>query len=522
MSISLTPHDYIRLCYRGIAAYADGLPIDLLRTVHIFTELDQEIARAVKRGSSVVLTGNPGDGKTHLLRVLEEGILKAQPSALVEYDASEVDNSTIISKWKAADRKHAPFCIAINEAVLKQLADENPTFDPVTNAQAQVEGALSYYRDGESPPNSVDAGLQVFDLSRRNVLSTQIMRAVVDTFTKADHPGPCNNATNDFSVHAKLIGNTLFLERLQLLLERAARRGFHCTLRELQGLISYLLCRGLDCDALAADSGNADRFITELVFTGEGALFDEIRRGFDPRTVCHPIWDVCLIGGQLDADNWRGGDTEILNACDVEDIREVERRRRRFYFFNDEGSSLLGISDDPDALFDEFLKKKERDVLRQLIPYINSAFRDSTSDDLRVWKCHRFDHSDERTLCSMSAVPRRNLEVLHPRLCMSMSRAYEYLPDHLVLQLKDEKGARLVIDFEMFEFLRNTEFGMSILSLTNHVTRRLWRFMERLAASENEQDGEVDVRLLDLESGKVLHVVVDLDESQYVSVEGAR
>ena len=101
-----------------------------------------------------------------------------------------------------------------------------------------------------------------------------------------------------------------------------------------------------------------------------------------------------------------------------------------------------------------------------------------------------------------------------------MSRAYKYLPDHLVIQFKDGNCARLVIDFLMFEFLTNTEFGLSVAAVKNPVTRRLWHFMERLAASECQHDGEVDVRLLDLPSGQTLDVTVDVDEDRYLTIKG--
>jgi hypothetical protein len=519
MSLPLTAHDYIRLCYRGVSAYADGMPLDLLRAVHITTGLDKAIIHAVKAGKSVVLTGNPGDGKTHLLRVLEDEIKKANRGAVVQYDASEVANTKLIQKWKTATRNKVPFCVAVNEAVLKQLADDS--FAPALEAQRQVEQAIEYCRNGDAPTAASLSDLVVYDLGRRNVLAADIVRAVVNTFITVERPRGCMQSASDFSVHALLLGVDLFLDRLNTLFERVARRGFHCTLRELQGFISYLLCRGLDCEALSASSGNADNFLSELVFAGEGPLFDQLRNGFDPRLTSHPVWDVRLVSADVTPDKWKGDTTEVLHSCDVEDVNEVARRRRRFYFFHDDGEALLTIADDADGQFDQFLNMRERDVLRLLIPRINAAFRDSSPDDLRIWKCHRFDHSDERCLTSGWAVSRRSLEVVQPRLRAPMSSAYDYLPDHIVLRLKDDNSARLVIDFQMFAFLRNTEYGLSILSVNNHLTRRLWRFMERLAVSAGQMDGEVDIRIMDFESGHALQVMVDLDDSQYVSIQGA-
>ena len=344
MTTVLTSHDYIRECYRGSAAYADGLAPELLDAIHIQTQLDKAVRKAVKAGNSIVLTGNPGDGKTHLLRILEKDIKKASPAARIEYDASESLNDEVVSKWKQAHRKKVPFCIAINEAVLKQLADDNPGFAPLVTAQSRVEKSITYHREGESPSAQEHDGVAVFDLSRRNVLSKDVVSSVIDTFVNADCPDVCKDTENDFAVHSDLIRTPLFQQRLLLLFERIVRRGFHCTLRELQGFVSYLLCRGLSCDKLAEESGQSDSFVTELLYKGRGPLFDALRQGFDPSTVCHPQWDVRLIASEVEPSQWTPGTVELIQAVDVEDTREAERRRRRFYFFHDRGIDLLSIA----------------------------------------------------------------------------------------------------------------------------------------------------------------------------------
>ena len=65
-----TMRDLTRRLYRGASAYADRMAPEWLATIHIETDLDTELVQAVATGKSVVLTGNPGDGKTHLLRIL--------------------------------------------------------------------------------------------------------------------------------------------------------------------------------------------------------------------------------------------------------------------------------------------------------------------------------------------------------------------------------------------------------------------------------------------------------------------
>ena len=63
--------DFIRDFYRGSSGYADFIDYGFLSRVHVVTELDSAIIEAVGTGKDVVLTGNPGDGKTHIIRMLQ-------------------------------------------------------------------------------------------------------------------------------------------------------------------------------------------------------------------------------------------------------------------------------------------------------------------------------------------------------------------------------------------------------------------------------------------------------------------
>ena len=102
--------DFIRDFYRGSSGYADFIDYGFLSRVHVVTELDEAIIEAVSAGKDVVLTGNPGDGKTHIIRILQEklGILPGEP--VIELDASTMTNHAIYEKWLAATEANKPFC----------------------------------------------------------------------------------------------------------------------------------------------------------------------------------------------------------------------------------------------------------------------------------------------------------------------------------------------------------------------------------------------------------------------------
>jgi hypothetical protein len=512
-------YNYIKSSYRGVGAFADGTKDELLKNIHIKTKLDVAIVNAVTSGKDVVLTGNPGDGKTHLLRVLSKKIKKANPKTIIELDASEKPNNKIITNWKRAAKAGTPYCIAINEAVLLALSETKPVFERAVGAQKQVEEAIQYSADGANIANSSDTTTVVFDLSRRNVLSQEMVRAVINKFGGAELPPACENIYT-IKTHAVLIQSTIFQTNLQELFDRLNRRKFHCTIRELQGFVGYLLGKGLEPEKLAETQSNDCDFITELVYSGDGALFDAIRGGFDPASICHPIWDNRIVSNDIKSSTWCADETELYHAAEVDDAEDIERRRRRFYFFNSQGHELRTIESDIDAQFKGFLAKKPREVLRELIPKINRAFcYKKSNEELRIWKHHHYDNSTQQVLYSTAAVRRKDLEVLHPRLACSMEKGFDYLPDHLIMQAKNKPNKRLHVDFEMYSFLVSTDFGTRVIGSPSYMARRLWQFMERLSSLGNIAESEIDAKLLDVQTGRIMDVTVDMDERRYISIK---
>jgi hypothetical protein len=92
------------LAQAGPEACADELSDQAIAGLHVPQQLDDFLVQHVKRGFSLVLTGNAGDGKTHLLRRLEHELRKL--GADVETDATAAmkpeDVSAILRRWKKA------------------------------------------------------------------------------------------------------------------------------------------------------------------------------------------------------------------------------------------------------------------------------------------------------------------------------------------------------------------------------------------------------------------------------------
>jgi hypothetical protein len=111
------------LAQAGPEACADELTNEQLARLHISQPLDDFLLEHVRRGFSLVLTGNAGDGKTHLLRKLAPELEKL--GAEVETAATAAmrpnDVSGILRRWRKAHRADRPFCLAANEYPLYLL-----------------------------------------------------------------------------------------------------------------------------------------------------------------------------------------------------------------------------------------------------------------------------------------------------------------------------------------------------------------------------------------------------------------
>lgn len=510
---------FLRNLYRGSSAYADRVDIDFLNSIHVPTKLDDAIIESIKAGKSVVLTGNPGDGKTHLLRILETKLENIEPKPIVEYDASSITDDDLFMQWKLAESKNIPYCVAINEAVLINLANKHVDFESLQEARNQVINAINYKEE-----NTTENKVVVFDLSRRNVLTEETVTAVIDKLlVSSENEKEISVVTkgSDFERNKKLLKNVQVRKRLQLILDRVSRKGYHATLRELQSLVSYLLFAGRTYEEMLETSGE-DRFaFHQLIYAGEGKLFDLIRETFDPAQISHPIWDDNLIYGEVNSDGWIEEAKFEIGAIDPSNNSRFFSRKRAFYFYHESGQDIMDLAGDDESKFAEFLEMPQRNALRQIIQRINRFFGDeSNSDSLRVWQSHRYNQSPRKVLYSAKTREKKEFLILAPILRRSMKEAFDLNKDHLTLFLKDNPQVRLKIDFHVFELLSKAERGVPVMSLEGDASRRIWKFMEKLSEPfDFINDPEIKVTIFDTTTRQKIEVITDVEFKKYISIE---
>lgn len=518
--------DYVRKLYRSTSAYADNQDPQLLNQAHIETSLDSAIIEAVSKNKSVVLTGNPGDGKTHLLRLLAQQLREAQ--AVVELDASAISSDDLRKRWADSIHKGLPFCVAINEAVLKNLAETSPDSEELQSAQQQIEEAQRHVENAilYEKTEFSESDVVSFDLSRRNVLAHEIVNRVLDKLTE---PALLDGLPEDIIAESDLKRNLDLLKesrvryRLQEVLDRVSRRGYHATIRELQALISYLLFGGRELKEVIQSTGNLKTSLPQLLYNGEGRLFDEIRATFDPAIVTHPLWDELLVFAETKPEDWLPCWSTEASAIAFDSVEgNLDRfyaRKRAFYLFHAKGNDLLPLAGDDESSFANLLTMPPLKALREMIRLLNGFFEDrSGATELRVWQSHRYAQSPRLILYSTTTCSSQDLKVVHPSLRPSMKQAFELAQNHLLLIHKQDSSARLRVDFPLFEVLQKAKRGIPVLTMENDITRRIWQFMEKLSLPST-QALEHRIVVLDATSGEKHEVVVDALDKRYLEIK---
>lgn len=515
----------VRDLYRGPSGMAENIPVEDLRYLHASTRLDDVIRQHIASGRSVVLTGNPGDGKTHLLLMLAPE-LEAM-NAVVERDASQVRNDQIVQRWRQALTSSRPYFIAVNESVLFRLATTHRDFAPLQRAWQQVSQAIDYRQIGEThslPPQTEHLDdVVVLDLSHRNTLSPDLVDAVIMKLTDTSMLSRCSLCPNggcDLTRNQGFLRAKQVRHRLQLIFERIVRRGVHVTMRDLQGFAAYLLFAERDCTRMLQQSDEATLALPQLPFTGTGKLFDAIRRTFDPALICHPVFDDHIVNNTLSAEDWLQPEMAHGGSLDANALDHFEQRKRSFYSFHRDGEALLQLASDEDNAFAAFMAEtNQRNALRSILTMLTAFFsRRPDPNVLPVWQSHRYDHSAQRILYAVQERQRSEFELLRPILAPTMAAAFDLADDYRLLRLRDNHQASLRIDFQLFQLLHRAERGLPVLFLQPDLSRRIWKFLEQLPNGRMKAETEVKAKILDSVTGDLTVVTVDCDTGTYISI----
>ena len=238
------PGFWFQIASAGPKTTSDALtPVELER-LHIDLAVEPFIADQVAKGNSIFLTGNAGDGKTHVLRRL--GPRLKELGAIVVEDATACMRrnqiTPVLDRWRQAIRSKSPFCIAINEYPLYLLRAKAREIMPELAAELdrQCRSRLNYGQpDQQGVPTQ---GLLVVDLSLRNPLSPTIAGQMIDRVLDDESLDSVSEAeVQSLAYNRQRLADSVVKQRLLDLFSRLADIGVRVTMRELWIYLSRMV-----------------------------------------------------------------------------------------------------------------------------------------------------------------------------------------------------------------------------------------------------------------------------------------
>jgi hypothetical protein len=538
--------DFWRMIARaGHSVCSDDVTADDLERLDVPTSLESFLLERVGAGLSIVLTGNAGDGKTHLLRRLSSKL--QQLGAEVNLDATAAMRrgsvESIVNGWRKALATHRPYCLAANEYPLHLLRSElrksnaserlgEPLCRVLTEVARQCSHRLAY--GNESAAEDARENVLVVDLSLRNPLSSEFSGAALakllgdPALTTLFRSGEDQNFAWNFS----RLSHPTVQARLLALFDRLVSRGCRCTIRELWIFLSRLLF-GRDENGATSLLGPS-KWYSERLFTGDTrfALASQLRQNADPAGLSHPHWDFRL----EDSDGTLPGDWLVDGIVPTLDRRELETARgadafaalkRRFYFEHRDGDQAFALEPDDAGEFRDWLaevREPDEVLRRELICSLNQCFCpkpfQGSADAFWLWIGHRFHEQPSRCFLANQSIRASDLQICVPRLPRRIANAFVYRPDHMAVQYQpsaDGKVCRLNVDFALWTTLRRLRDGFPRHLMAERDLNRVDAFLREIMDTNPPQGRRFVV--FNNEDRLVTLVTLTNDYGQYAEIE---
>lgn len=507
-----TSHDDSRLAFwrrlarAGSNAVAEGLTDVEFGLLHLRTPLEDHLLARAREGVSIVLTGNAGDGKTHLAKAVERRLKDAASGFEFVYDATAMMNAVgsvapIVERWREAKQARKQLILAINQYPLYMLRIALPERLPEVAKEIdhQWRGRLTAGVDDTASPE--DSVLLV-DLSLRNPLAPafaeRVLKKMLDDAVVKRYA--LSGADPDFSFNYERLVHAQVQKRLFELFERLISAGQRTTVRELWILTARLLF-GTSSDG--DPPGVPAAWYSERLFSRDVRfpLTNALANVADPAGVSHPHLDRYLERpGTAKAGEWNVGNetpdalpASALAAAKDERVRHRGRflaLKRRFYFEHAGGERVFELDGGADARFHRMLRTPEEDGehLAVLVDAVNRCYFphrfEGMRDRLCLWIGHRLDEQPTKSFVAGDCIPQERLSIVRPKPPPGLRENVDYVPDHLLLRASGNPqsglSAALRVDAVLFRTLSAVRDGLPRHLINPGELNRLDAFVDRL------------------------------------------
>ncbi|MBF0305007.1 MAG: hypothetical protein HQL41_05090 [Alphaproteobacteria bacterium] len=478
--------DVVRSLYKSLSACADHHDQALIEQLHIATAIDDAILMSAKQDKVVIVTGNTGDGKTHLIKQVEGQFNK---TFTINKDANEVEDDEIIQSIDNALANKETLIIAINEGILLDICEQAKTKCPW--APQVIDAILRPYVYDSNSTKELD-GIVILDLNLRNNLSRAVVSQAIEKV--AGFVDVASDPSGLLKDNADSIRRPVVKDRITHLLDAVARTGFHATMRELLGFCAHLICGGED-----EEQGIPPRpYYINAFDGGQGPLFDLVRR-YDPLFLPSPFLDDKLFIAQDKPEDWEVDRPDEIRVADDPDL--FRQRKRRAYFEHKLGHGILrGERSEVDRAFHDLTKADqapEQVAIRLLNRFYNS--KDTQTDQLTLWVSHQYNARPPRYVASRQVISATEFEVRIPRLPPHLKHVFaNHYPDHVILAHNEmEPGEGLVIDRRLVSMLIAGDRISGLGTRNFEAQTKIAALYDALARVSSSQQSVVQIMRLD-------------------------
>lgn len=461
---------------RGVV-YADKWSTEVRTALDIPDPLTAVIVEALQSGHAVVITGNAGDGKSHLAQKALASLstrtcLEVRASLTVSEntpddaviflrDAAALSDALILDTVNQALARGLPLLLTINEGPLAGLAtSEGGEFfrvaREVLHARAQG-GAVS------DP-----AGVTLVDLAGRQLTESDFALRALETVLA--NVTPCATCGKKSKTCPRVHGAALLKrsqrgrQRLAQLLQLLTNGGRHLTARDIWVFFIDLFF-GHTCPP-GANSVSVDGYFWSRLFDDDTPLCQALRAEFDPVRSPMPLADVALWLGDFESlrmgMTYPGPTPVVLYRDSVNPGMEAFASAKRAYFVFSPDVDIDAVvthnSLAPqfrtllDLAFDD-----SRAATRKIVRLLNQ-YRMGSTTETELWVSRHHSMAAHRRASALAAsaklpVDRIVLDIPHSDDKKRYPTA-GYFPDRLLVRWEG-RNPTFALDFETWSQLQS-------------------------------------------------------------------
>ena len=502
---------FVKKFYNGKNCYSDHMTPKEMELLYLKSKVEDIVSEMIGKNRIIFLTGNPGDGKTYIIKAIAEKT--PLEGVYIQTDLNqETQYDIIASQIIECYRSGRSAIIAVNEypfLLLSRAIKEQS--NEIYKEIMEVKKSTIVYDISQA----LGGKIAIIDLNARTLMTKE--RHLTDeiivkliSLLKGETTG-YQVLSNNISA----LSNNSIRRQVVEVFELAAFGCEHYVTRDILGAISFLFTA---CTMM----GYEDEPYYSAIFAGTNKLLKSVQQ-FDPIYLTTPSLDEALWNGELQTGwlldvptlwpNDKSFDDDVEGA--IECFKGI---KRKYYFENINGHTLLSLQPDEIKkcadIFTSFESQRKK-IKERIIHAINKLFLPSSEDkrDLHIWTTHKYDISQDATIAiSSKLVESNDLEILMPRPA-DWLKGMEYTPDHIILKHKKSEMPRLHIDIDFLRTLDAIENGYPIGLLATQYEQAAANFLQQLddrGLTEENDDGEIIIAnrknnskmLINIQNGK--------------------